>query len=222
MRGLGDALGTPASDGVHMTAAWPSWFSPIGWEQQTAAFTANRPAPLLLGIGFAAVCAIAVFALQSRRDSGASLLPEGAGRRDAGPLLSGSFGLAWRLHWPTLIGWCVGGAAIGVLAGWLAKLVQQAAGTDPTVGNVLRSLVPAGGVPISQVLISVMFSLIGILAAACAVQAIVRMRQEESSQTAELILATPVGRVRWMLDYMVLGAVAFRRRGRRLAPETPP
>ncbi|WP_156380143.1 hypothetical protein [Arthrobacter sp. Soil762] len=83
LRGLGDALGTPQPDGVRMSAAWPSWFSPIGWHQQTAAYTANNPAPLLQGVGFAAVGSAVVFALQSHRDSGASLLPERAGRKDA-------------------------------------------------------------------------------------------------------------------------------------------
>lgn len=66
---------------------------------------------------------------------------------------------------------------------------------------------PAGDILISQVLISAMFSMVGVLAAACAVQAIVRMRQEEAGRTAELILATPVSRVRWMRDYLALGSL---------------
>jgi len=208
VRGLGDALGTPSPDGVHMSAAWPSWFSPIGWAQQVQAFNANSYAPLGLNLTLAAVCAAAVFALASRRDSGASIVPGRAGRPEAPARLSGTFGLAWRLQWLSILGWCVGGLATGWLAGALGNLAQQAAGSNTTVTSALQSMVAARNLSLAELLISAMFAIIGVLAAACATQTVMRLRQEEIVGSAEVILATPVSRVRWLLDYLVLGTIA--------------
>ncbi len=60
-----------------------------------------------------------------------------------------------------------------------------------------------------QLLISVMFSLVGVLAAACSTQTVIRMRQEETAGTAELILTAPVDRTRWFGDYLLLGTAAI-------------
>lgn len=44
-----------------------------------------------------------------------TLVPRGS-RRAAG-LVRGSLGLAWRLQWPTILGWAMAGLVFGVLAG---------------------------------------------------------------------------------------------------------
>jgi ABC-2 type transport system permease protein len=208
LRGLGDSLSSPGSDALHRVAAWPSWLSPIGWGQQTAAWTSNALWPLLITVGFAAVCAAVVLVLQERRDTGASLLPARSGRAQARPGLRSPSGLAWRLQWPTILGWCVGGAATGLLAGSLTHLVDQVSDADANVVDTLRSMVPGTTQTLTQLLIAAMFSVAGVLAAACAVQAVLRLRQEEAAGTAEVLLAAPVDRTRWLLDYVVLGAVA--------------
>ena len=208
LRGIGDALGTPAADGLHMTSAWPSWLSPIGWAQHVDAFGGNSPAPLLLHLALTVLLLGAVYALQSRRDSGASLVAERAGRLTASPALSGTLGLAWRLQWPSILGWAIGGAACGLFAGSLSSLVRTAAEASPAVGTSLSAIAGAG-TSLDQALISVMFSIAGVLAAAAAIQAVIRMRQEEAGGTAELLLAAPVSRVRWFRDYLAVGGVAI-------------
>jgi len=208
LRGVGDALGTPSADGQSMTSSWPSWVSPIGWAQHVGAFTADDLTPLVLCLALAAVCGGAAFALQSRRDDGTSLLPGRDGRKGARPWLRGSFSLAWRLQWPAILAWVLGGAVFGLFAGGLAGLVVQAAETDPGLTGNLR-LFARGNGTLTQALISAMFELVGVLASACAVQAVVRARQEETGLTAELLLSTPLHRVRWLADYLVLGVVAI-------------
>jgi len=208
LRGVGDALGTPSADGLRLTSAWPSWLSPIGWGQHTSAFTADDLTPLLLCAGLALVCGAAVFALQSRRDSGASLLPGLAGHAGAPAWLRGPFALAWRLQWPTIVAWCVGGAVFGLVAGSLSGVVVQAAQQNPELEGMLKTLVSGEGT-VTQVLISAMFGLVGFVAAACAAQGVIRARQEEAGGTAELLLSTPLGRVRWLACYLLLGLVAI-------------
>lgn len=208
LRGIGDALGTPAADGLHMASAWPSWLSPIGWGQHVDAYGANTPLPLLLQLALAVATVGAVYGLQARRDSGASLLVERPGRLTARRTLGTGLGLAWRLQWPSVIGWAIGGAACGLFAGSLSSLVRQAAESTPALGDTLTAMAGAGS-SLDQALIGVMFSIAGVLAAAAAIQAVIRLRQEEAGGTAELLLASPLSRVRWFGDYLLVGAAAI-------------
>ena len=48
LRAGGDALGTPDIAKLTLTPAWPSWLSPIGWGQQTLAFTETDWWPVAL------------------------------------------------------------------------------------------------------------------------------------------------------------------------------
>ena len=208
LRGVGDALGTPASDGLHLTSAWPSWLSPIGWAQHVDAYGANTPLPLLLHAALAAATVAAVYAIQARRDSGASLLAERPGRLTARPALRSGLALAWRLQWPSVIGWAIGGAACGLFAGSLSSLVRKAAATTPVLADTLSDIA-GDGTSLDQALVTVMLSIAGVLAAAAAIQAVIRLRQEEAGGTAELLLAAPVSRVRWFGDYLVVGTIAI-------------
>jgi ABC-2 type transport system permease protein len=208
LRGVGDAGGTAASDGLHVTSAWPSWLSPIGWAQHVDAFGSNDLTPLLLSLGLAVITAGVAIFMQSRRDVGASVFAGTRGRASASPALGSSFGLAWRLQRSTIIGWAIGGAATGILAGALAPLLRKAADASPAIGNTIESM-SNGTTTLDQSFMLVIFSIAGLLASACAVQAVIRLRQEESGGTAELVLASPVSRVRWFVDYLVVGFIAI-------------
>ncbi|WP_285114670.1 hypothetical protein [Leifsonia sp. fls2-241-R2A-40a] len=211
LRGIGDATGTPFGDGTHVRSGWPTWLSPIGWGEQFAPYTANDWRPLLLPVGLAVVLVLAVFALQAVRDSGAGLIPERPGRAAAAASLSGTFGLAWRLQWPTVLGWTIGGALGGLLAGALASVVNDSIANDPSLAGIRQSIarIGAGGSgPLLQLFISAIFSIVGVLAAASAVQAVIRLRQEEAAGTAELTMSTPVTRVRWLFSFVAIGVVS--------------
>ncbi|WP_127792157.1 ABC transporter permease [Agromyces sp. LHK192] len=206
VRGIGDATGTYSDDGQHVTPSWVSWLSPIGWAQRTEAFDANDLTPLLLSLGFAAVLVGLVFAFQSARDQGASIFAGGRGRATAGALLSGGTGLAWALNRGAVIAWAVGAVATGLLATALSPLIDQIGTEVPAVAQTLQQLNPGGSM--AQALTATFFSIVGILASAAALQVVIRARQEEAHGTAELILATPLSRLRWLSGYLVIGVVA--------------
>ncbi len=211
LRGIGDATGSVKPDGVHMTSAWPTWLSPIGWGEQTDAWGGNVWWPLLLDLAFAAAVVAVVFVLQSQRDTGSSLVAQRSGRADARPGLNGPLGLAWRLQWPTVVGWAAGGAATGALAGALGSVVSSSIANDPTLGGMRKALATigsGGSGSLLQMFISAIFAIVGVLAAACATQVIVRLRQEEAGGTAELLLATPLSRIRWLLEFLLVGVIA--------------
>jgi len=205
LRGIGDAAGEPSDDGLHRTALWISWLSPIGWGQRTGAFNENELAPLFLSLGFAVVLVALVYVFQSARDSGASVLPGLRGRDHAGPVLSSSFGLAWKLSAGAVASWAAGAAVMGALATSLTPLVDQIGSDVPEVAVRLQQMT-GGDATLEQALTTTFFAVIGILASACALQLVIRARQEEAHGTAETVLATPVPRQRWLGEY---GGVAF-------------
>ncbi|HEY8701054.1 MAG TPA: hypothetical protein VIM08_08845 [Arthrobacter sp.] len=208
LRGFGDATGRVGPDGMTMTAAWPSWISPIGWGQQTYAYTENRLWPMLLPLALAAACIAVLIPLMSRRDVGASVLAERPGRADARPSLRGPLSLAFRLQSGSMVGWCLGGLAMGVLTGSLGAAVVAAADTNPVVTVALRAMIQAQGTSLTQLMVSALFSIAGILAAACGLQAVLRLRQEETAGTAAFVVAAPVSRVRWLASFVILGTIS--------------
>lgn len=212
LRGIGDATGTITGDGTHMVSAWPTWLSPIGWGEQFDPYGADDWRPLLLQLGLAVVLMAVVFALQSARDSGAGLIAERPGRANARATLAGPLGLAWRLQWPTVLGWTVGGLFTGLLAGALGSVVSSSLANDPSMSNIrtaIGSIGAGGSGPLTQLFISAIFSIVGVLAAACATQTVIRLRQEEAGGAAEIMMSTPLSRVRWLFEFLLVGVIAI-------------
>lgn len=207
LRGIADAFGTVSTDGLNVDSAWLAWLSPIGWAQQTRPFTENDLSPLLLSLATTLLLVGVVALSRSRRDTGASALASTTGRATARPSLAGPFGLAWRLQWPSILAWCVGAAAFGVLGGSLGTAVASSDLAASPLGDRIASL-SRGGDTLTEAFIAIIFTLIGIIAAGCAIQAIVRMRQEESHAGGELVLATPISRYSWAGAYLGVGVLA--------------
>jgi ABC-2 type transport system permease protein len=208
LRGIGDATGTPGTSGTTMTEGPAGWFSPIGWGQQTYAYSGNRVWPLLLPVGLGAAWLAAAWLILGARDSGASLWGARPGRAAARAGLGSPLALALRLQSGSITGWALSGLALGLLAGSLGKAIAAVDTPDTNITAMLRAMLQTQGTSLTQLMVSVLFSMAGVLAAACALQAVIRLRQEEAAGTAELLLSAPVGRVRWLAGYLLLGAAA--------------
>lgn len=212
LRGVGDATGTLQADGLSMTTGWVSWLSPIGWGAATLPFSSPRAAPLLLCLALGAVLVGASLALQSRRDIDSSLVPERSGRLTAPASLSGPLGLAWRMLRNSVAAWMLGAGLLGVLIGSLGQTIAdfsaQSVNGPVSIEDELNAL--AGGQSagsIVDVFTVAMFGIVGAIAAMAALQAVVRARHDESSGTAELLLATPLTRLRWFASHLALGGL---------------
>jgi ABC-2 type transport system permease protein len=183
------------------------WLSPFGWAEQARPYDTNDYWPALLGLAFGIVLAIAATALQSVRDIGAGFIPERRGRTEASAALGSPHALVWRLTRGSIIGWAIGGALTGILATTLSGLAGQISGQNPAVEQILDKIAKAGS--LDETVITVFFTMLGILAACAAVQTIARARQEEAHGTAENVLARPVDRVRWLADYLLVALFAI-------------
>lgn len=202
LRAAGDALGTPDLAALALEPAWPSYLSPIGWGQLTRAFTENDLAPLapLAALSFATLAV--AFALQSRRDLGASLIVERSGAAGGGP--RGALALAFRVSRGSIAAWAVGSAVLGLLLGSLVTAVANSDVSSPALEAVIASLGHGQG-DLGRLLLTAILGLVAILAAAAGVQGVLRLRDEEVSGRAEEVLAAPVPRAEWFGAGLVVG-----------------
>jgi putative exporter of polyketide antibiotics len=136
-----------------------------------------------------ALVAVAV-ALVARRDHGAGLLPERPGPATASPRLRSPSGLAWRLQRGALLGWALGFAAAGAVTGAVAKDVGDLFRGNQQFSDLLRRL---GGSGLVNAYLAAVMGLLGLVAAGYMIQAVLRVRAEETATRAEPVLAAPVG-----------------------------
>ncbi|TFV98177.1 ABC transporter permease [Leifsonia flava] len=212
VRGIGDATGTvDVDDPLSMTAGWVSWLSPIGWGQRTSPFSDPTVWPALLGLALGAIAFAGALALRTSRDIDSSIIGERAGRAHARPSLAGPIALVWRqLRNPT-IGWLVAAVLFGLLVGSLSETLTGNAPADvkQNLGDTVGSIAgPNAHGDLVDLFIVAMFSMIGAIAAVCAVQSVARARQDEANGTAEIVLSTAVSRIRWFVAYLVIAVAS--------------
>ncbi|KQY37278.1 ABC transporter permease [Nocardia sp. Root136] len=187
------AIGDVGNDAI-------AWISPIGWGQRTYPFVDDRWWPLLLFAATSAVLIAVAFALSRRRDLGAGLFGYRTGRATASRLLGSPAGLVWRLQRATVLGWCLGAFVLGAAYGSFADSIEQFIADNPEIAAYLtgnaRDAVDS--------YLSLTLSIIALLAAAYGVSGVLRARSEENSGRAEVVLAAPVGRVRWLSGYLAV------------------
>lgn len=195
LRAVGDSAGANGP-------SWLPWLSPLGWAEFTRPFAGDRWPVLIAPLALAVVAGGGAYALAARRDLGAGLLPDRPGRPQAGGLLRGPFGLAWRLQRGTLASWAVGFVFIFGASGAAAKGIGSLLGASNQLRNAFTRL--GGQAAITNAYLAALMSLAGIAAAAYATSAVLRLRSEETGQLAELVLSTATGRVRWGLSHLAI------------------
>jgi ABC-2 type transport system permease protein len=201
--GLGNALGTPSSDLQRIESSWLSWLSPFGWAENARPFADDVWWPLALCAAVAVALTALAFALQRVRDLDGSFIAERAGRLAAPASLGSPLGLVWRLARGSVVGWAVGGLLTGVLATSLGAVIDEIGTKIPAVEELFAALSKGGS--LEQGMVVIFFTIVGVLAACAAVQTVTRARQEETHGTAEQVLAAPVGRVRWLWAFLLVG-----------------
>ncbi|MFB9686988.1 ABC transporter permease [Amycolatopsis plumensis] len=192
LRGAGDST---------VDARWLSWLSPIGWVQQVRAFAGERWWVLLLPVVFALVVGAIGYWLLPRRDVGVGILPPRPGPATAAPSLRSPLALAWRLHRGPLLGWLIGTAVVGAVFGSIASGIGGLVGSSPQAQQIMERL--GGSHALTQAFLAAMAGMFAMVASLYGVQAVLRMRGEETAIRLEPVLATSVGRLRWAGSHLV-------------------
>lgn len=193
--------------------AWLSWLSPIGWAQQTYPFDRDRWWPLLVPLAVTVVLLALAALLSTRRDLGAALRPERAGRRAARHTLLNPVGLVTRLSRGLLVGWGVGLAVFGVVYGPVLGEAEKFLDQMPVLEDMLPAGTGAGGV---RLFAGIVLSLAALVATVPAVQVLTRLVRDEQAGRTATLLANGPGRLAWYAAHVavavftaVVGLVAF-------------
>lgn len=204
VRGLGDAFGEVLPNGYTMTSAWPSWLSPIGWVMRVRPFAGEQWWVLALPLALFVAGVGLAFALTVRRDVGMGLIAARPGPTRADPGLLSPLGLAWRLQRGTLLGWAIAIAVFGVAIGSLGNAVEKGLGENAGATRTITNLGGGGGAALIDTFFAAMMAIIGASVAGYLVQALLRLRAEESGGRAEAVLATATSRLRWLGSHLVV------------------
>ena len=188
---------------------WLTWLSPLGWAGLVRPFAGERWWVLALPVAVLAVTGAAAFLLAGRRDLGAGLLPDRPGPAAAGPWLRGPLGLAWRLQWGTLAGWAAGLLAGGIASGAAGKGIGSLLSSS---GQLRTAFLRLGGqAAITNAYLAAIMGLAGLVAAAYATSAVLRLHTEEAAGRADPVLVSVASRVGWWASHItvtVLGTAA--------------
>ncbi len=198
VRGLGDVSAVQGGD-----LSWLSWLSPFGWSQQTAPLTLDRWWPLALSVAAFVVLAAAGFALQSRRDLAAGILPDRLGGATAPAWLRDAVSLAFRLQRAALAWWSLALLVAGLTFGaFVQPMAENAAGMPEAF------LLAFGG---AEGMIEGYLGFMGVyfamMVAVQAVLAVQALRGEEQAVRAEPVLASAVSRGGWLLSWVSVTGV---------------
>ncbi|WP_433828206.1 ABC transporter permease [Actinoplanes sp. CA-015351] len=192
-----------------------AWLSPIGWVHRVFPYGENNGGPAVLAVVFAIVTVGVSAYLLARRDMGAGLLASRLGPATAAASLGSPLALAWRLHRGLLVGWTAGFAALGLVFGGVGSSVVQLAADSGGVDEVFSRIGGSGAV--TDAYFATTAAVCGLIAACYAVQAALRMRDEEQSGHAEPVLSTSVGRFAWGASHLLFAllgpAVALLAQG---------
>ncbi|WP_293698186.1 hypothetical protein [uncultured Agrococcus sp.] len=195
IRSVGDVAG----------AYWLSWFSPFAWAQRTYAFVDNLWWPLLVPVVASAAAVALAVRLSSRRDLGAGLWANRPGPSSASSTLASPSGMRWRLQRGVLIGWTLGIVGFGLLYGPLIGDVESVAANSTQIGNIIAD---TGG-SAAEALLAHLVSILAIFSAIYGgAFAVLRARNDEVQGLAEPVLATGVGRTRWLGSYVGVAALS--------------
>ncbi|WP_282791053.1 ABC transporter permease [Streptomyces sp. CC224B] len=193
LRAAGDAA---TKDGSSLL----TWFSPVGWVEHTRAFADERWWVPLLSAGAAAVGCVAAYELAGRRDLGMSFLPSRPGRAHGRLATAGA--LARRLQRGAVLGWSAGFLLAGAVLGGMADGATDLVGDNADTRAIFRRM--GGQAGLTDAFLSAMVGVVAMVGALYVVGSVLRLHGEETSQRAEPVLATAVGRLRWAAGHLVV------------------
>jgi len=198
IRGLGDM-----SFVQNGNLDWLSWLSPFGWAQQTAPLALDRWWPLIISLTVTLLLVIAGFALQSRRDLAAGILPDRLGSAVAPAWLRSSLSLAFRLQRTSLAWWSFALLAAGITFGAFVQPMAENAEGMPE--EILAAFGGADGMV--EGYLGFMSIYYAIMVAVYAILAIQALRAEEQGVRTEPVLATAVSRTGWLTSWVTVTAL---------------
>ncbi|GAA3531337.1 exporter of polyketide antibiotics [Aeromicrobium flavum] len=173
------------------------WVSPFGWAQRMDAFGAEQWWPAVPVVLLTAALLGVAGWLTVHRDFAGGVLPARPGRPRASRFLGTPLGLTLRLQRGLLIGWAVGLTALGLLYGAVMPTIPDLVASNPDIAEVIGAS-PDVEQALTDAFLRYIFLFMAAASCGFVVTSVLRLRAEEESGRAELVLATGVRRTSWM------------------------
>jgi ABC-2 type transport system permease protein len=183
--------------------AWLRWLTPFGWVDLLAPFGVPRVGALVVLVVVPLLLLVVAAQVRDRRDTGGALLGGTDSREPRLHGLGNPVAFAWRMNRPALIGWVLGLGSYALVMGALVTTMIDFLARDANYQRALDdlglqvALTVDGFVGVMGVTLGVGFALHGAFRVGAA-------RGEEESGRADLLLARPVTRIRWLLGHAAL------------------
>ncbi|MFO7169976.1 MAG: hypothetical protein DIU80_018290 [Chloroflexota bacterium] len=183
-----------------------AWLSPLSWYRVTRPFAGDDGRAMLVLAALSAAPIGVAYVVAARRDLGGGLWQERPGPATAAPGLRSPLALAWRLQRGLTIGWAIALGLVSAAAGAIVPSVSS------DIGTMLSTLWPerwvrfVEAVGSQEAFLAVSLYILLILVSGYGISAVLRLRDEEQVQRAELLLARPVSRSQWMASHVLIGA----------------
>lgn len=186
---------------------WLRWFTPYGWMDNLRPYGEPSAPALLLLVGAPVGLALLATGLRARRDLWGAVLPS-ADRRPARTRWLGSpLGFAWRSNRLVLLAWALGLGVYAALMGSLLPTMTDYLLDEPTARKALADF----GIDVGDItrgMVSFMAQVFALAFALFATWRIGAARTEEESGRADLLLARPVSRTRWLGGHVLLACAS--------------
>ena len=183
-----------------------SWFSPIGWAQQTAAYVDNNWSPVFLSIAFMIVLVAIAYPLSTKRDVGAGMVRPRRGKANGSNLLTNPIGLAFRLQRTNLIIWSLAMMLFGLSYG---AFIGEAEEMMASMGDAMDDMLPVldGGI-LADSFAAMFISVSAMVACIPALQSILKLRGEEKDGRIESMLSGALSRTRLLGSYLIVALLS--------------
>jgi ABC-2 type transport system permease protein len=193
-----------AAGDVLVGAGWLRWLSPLGWVEQARPYAGDHAVVLLLYPAATAALVALAIRLLHRRDLGGGLRPARPGPAGSAAL-RGPATLSLRVQRAGIVGWAVGFAIAGAVLGGVAADAPSLLAGNADVQRIFAEL--GGGGSLSDTFLAGTAGILGLLATAQGIAAVLRLRTEEQQGRAELLLGGATSRLR-VFGAALLPAVA--------------
>ncbi|MGD6902552.1 ABC transporter permease [Bacillus infantis] len=182
-----------------------SWFSPLGWIVFTEVYVNDYWYPVILTVITGVLITAAAFYFNLRRDIEAGLFPSRPGKKNASPLLSGPFALAFRLQRTAIIAWAAGMFILGVSYGSVFGDLESFF----TENEMLKRMIdPASSISLTEQFMTMLMSVISMITCIPPLIFFLRIKSEERNDRIDILLSKPISRLRLAGSYFCLSLIS--------------
>lgn len=176
-----------------------SWISPLGLLYGTEPFVENYWWPIFVALAITFVLIGVALYLGERRDIGAGLLPDKAGKQHASGFLKTTLGFILRLIKTPLIVWLIAVAMLGVSYGSVIGDVESMLEGNDVIAQMLAS---ESDINIVAQFMSMIIGVLAIAAAIPSLQVFLRLKGEEKKNRTEQLLSGSRSRLNFIGTFL--------------------